>query len=118
MNNNNHGWFAGAHFGAAFFSYALDGYYCYQDHGRDTPALGGGAAVGYRTYLSKNKRWKLEFALGGGVYSVNYDKFHNTKPSKDGLMLESSVKKTYWGIDQASISIAYTLDLKKKGGKR
>ena len=33
-------------------------------------------------------------------------------------MVASSVKKTYWGIDQAAVSIAYAFDLKKKGGKR
>lgn len=114
----NEGWFLGAHFGMAYFNVALDGDYRYQDHNRETPAMGGGVAVGYRTHLSKNKRWKLEFALGGGAYSVDYDKFHNTKVTKDGLMVASSVKKTYWGIDQAAISIAYAFDLKKKGGKR
>jgi hypothetical protein len=56
--------------------------------------------------------------MGGGVYSVDYDKFHNTKVTKDGLMIASSVKNTYWGIDQAAISIAYAFDWKKKGGKR
>lgn len=114
----NEGWFVGAHFGLAYFNVALDGDYRYQDHRRETPALGGGAAVGYRTHLSKNKRWKLEFALGGGAYTVDYDKFHNTPVTEDGLMVASSVKKTYWGIDQAAVSIAYAFHLKKKGGKR
>ena len=114
----NDGWFLGAHFGLAYFNFAFDGEYRYQDHNRETPSMGGGVAVGYRTHLSKNKRWKLEFAMGGGVYSVDYDKFHNTKVTKDGLMIASSVKNTYWGIDQAAISIAYAFDWKKKGGKR
>ena len=32
-------------------------------------------------------------------------------------MIES-IKKTYWGIDQAAVSFSYSFDLKKKGGKR
>ena len=115
---DNEGWFVGAHFGYAFYNLAWDGDYRYQDHDRDTPAMGGGIAAGYRTHLSRNKRWKLEFSLGGGVYPIEYDKFHNTVDTKEGLMVESSVKKTYWGLDQASVSIAYTFDLNKKGGKR
>ena len=115
---DNEGWFVGAHFGYAFYNLAWDGDYRYQDHDRDTPAMGGGIAAGYRTHLSRNKRWKMEFSLGGGVYPIDYDKFHNTKVTKEGLMVESSIKKTYWGLDQAAISIAYAFDLKKKGGKR
>lgn len=118
FKEQNEGWFIGAHFGLGYYNYALDGDYRYQDHNRETPSLGGGLAFGYRTHLSKNKRWKMEFSLGGGVYDSCYDKFHNTTDSKDGLMVESSIKKTYWGLDQASISIAYSFDLKKKGGRR
>ena len=118
FRNNHTGWYTGAHLGASWFNLAAGGDYRYQDHRRETPALGGGAAVGYRTHLSKNKRWKLEFALGGGAYTVDYDKFHNTPVTEDGLMVASSVKKTYWGIDQAAVSIAYAFHLKKKGGKR
>ena len=33
-------------------------------------------------------------------------------------MVESSIEKTYWGIDQAAISISYAFNLTKKGGKR
>lgn len=118
FNPENEGWFLGAHFGYGYYNIALDGDYRYQDHNRETPSMGGGLAAGYRTHLSKNKRWKMEFSLGGGVYQLEYDKFHNTPVTKDGLMVESSVKKTYWGFDQASLSIAYAFDLKKKGGKR
>jgi hypothetical protein len=58
----------------------------------------------------------VEFSLGAGGYTCYYDKFHNTPDVKDGLMVES-VKRTYWGIDQAAISLAYSFDL-GKGGKR
>ena len=115
---DNEGWFLGAHFGIAYYNIAWNGDYRYHSHNRKTPAMGGGLAAGYRTHLSKNKRWKMEFSLGGGVYQLEYDKFHNTPVTKDGLMVESSVKKTYWGLDQAAISLSYTFNLKKKGGNR
>ena len=116
-SENNNGFFAGAHFGLAYYNFAFDGDYRYQDHNRETPAIGGGFSVGYRLPISKNHRWQVEFSIGGGIYPLHYDKFHNTPNTKDGLMTES-IKKTYWGIDQAAVSLAYTFDLKKKGDKR
>ena len=116
-SENNNGFFAGAHFGLAYYNFAFDDDYRYQDHNRETPAIGGGASIGYRLSISKNHRWKMEISIGAGVYPLHYDKFHNTPKTKDGLMTES-IKKTYWGIDQAAVSLAYTFDLKKKGGKR
>lgn len=116
-SENNNGFFAGAHFGLAYYNFAFDGDYRYQDHNRETPAIGGGASIGYRLSISKNHRWKMEISIGAGVYPLHYDKFHNTPKTKDGLMTES-IKKTYWGIDQAAVSLAYTFDLKMKGGKR
>ena len=117
LSEMNDGFFAGAHLGLAYYNFALDGDYRYQDHNRETPAVGGGVSIGYRLPISKNNRWRLEFSLGAGVYSNHYDKFHNTPRTKDGLMIES-IKKTYWGIDQAAVSFSYSFDLKKKGGKR
>lgn len=117
LSENNDGFFAGAHLGLVYYNLALDGDYRYQDHNRETPAIGGGVSVGYRLPISKNNRWRVEFSLGAGVYSNHYDKFHNTPNTKEGLMVES-VKKTYWGIDQAAVSFSYSFDLKKKGGKR
>ena len=118
FNPDNDGWFLGAHFGLGSFNVTLDGTYRYQDHDQQTPAMGGGLALGYRTHLSKNKRWKMEFSLGGGVYSSRYDKFYNTPETQNGLMVASDVEKTYYGVDQAAVSISYAFDLKKKGGKR
>ena len=83
------GFFAGAHFGLAYYNFAFDGDYRYQDHNRETPSIGGGVSVGYRLPISKNNRWWMEFSLGAGVYSRHYDKFHNTPITKDGLMIES-----------------------------
>ena len=116
-SEDNEGFFTGIHFGLAYYNFAFDGDYRYQDHNGKTPSLGGGVSIGYRKPISKNKRWWLESSLGAGVYTLHYDMFHNTPNTKDGLMTES-IKKTYWGIDQATISFSYYFDLKKKGGKR
>ena len=118
LSEENDGFFVGAHFGLAYYNLAINGDYRYQDHNCESPAIGGGLSVGYRLPISKNNRWKAEFSLGAGVYPLYYDKFHNTPNIKDGLMIESGVKKIYWGIDQATVSFSYMLDLKKKGGKR
>lgn len=117
FSEENQGLFTGAHIGMAYYNVAWGGDYRYQDHNRNTPAIGGGLSVGYRKPLGKSQRWKVEVSLGVGVYPLHYDKFHNTTDSKDGLMVDSQ-QKTYWGIDQASVSFAYTLDFKRKGGKR
>ncbi len=117
LSEENDGFFAGAHFGLTYYNFAFDGDYRYQDHNRETPAIGGGVSIGYRLPISKNNRWRVEFSLGAGIYSNHYDKFHNTPRTKDGLMIES-IMKTYWGIDQAAVSFSYSFDLKKKGGKR
>ena len=117
LKEENEGFFTGAHVGLAYYNFAFDGDYRYQDHNRKTPAIGGGVNVGYRLPISKNHHWRVEFSLGAGVYSRHYDKFYNTPNTKDGLMVES-IKKTYWGIDQAAVSFSYTFGLKKRGGKR
>lgn len=117
LSEENDGFFGGAHFSLAYYNLAFDGAYRYQDHSRETPSIGGGVSIGYRMPISKNNRWRVEFSLGAGVCALHYDKFHNTPRTKDGLMVES-IKKTYWGIDQAAVSFSYSFDLKKKGGKR
>ena len=97
------------------FNFAFDGDYRYQDHNRNTPAIGGGMSIGYRLPISRNNRWRLELSLGAGVYSCHYDKFYNTPRTKDGLKIES-IRDTYWGVDQAAVSFTYSFDLNKKGG--
>lgn len=114
FSEKNDGLFAGAHLGLAYYNFATGGDYRTQDHSRKTPALGGGLNIGYRLPLGKNSRWKMEFSVGAGVYSLKYDKFIN---EHNGLLAYTD-KKTYVGIDQLNISIAYTFDTLKKGGKR
>ncbi len=112
----NNGWFAGAHFGMAYYNLAAGGDYRYQDCSRETPALGGGLALGYRMPIGKKNHWRVEFTLGGGCYKLEYDKFYNVK---NGLLVESGIEKTYWGLDMAAINFSYSFDLnKKKGGAR
>lgn len=117
LSDNNDGFFAGTHLGLAYYNFAFDGDYRYQDHNRETPSLGGGVSIGYRLPVSRNCRWRMEFSLGGGGYTRHYDKFYNTPRTKDGLIIES-IRKAYWGIDQAAVSFSYSFDLKKKGVKR
>lgn len=114
QTEKNDGWFAGLHFGLAWYNIALKGDYRIQDRDGNTPALGGGVAVGYRLPLCQSGRWKLEFSLGAGVYALNYDKFRN---EHGGLLVETK-KKTFVGIDQASVAIAYTFDINKMGGRK
>lgn len=114
FSKNNEGWFTGAHFGLAWYNFATGGDYRTQDHGGHSPAIGGGLAAGYRLPVSRNKRWQLEFTVGAGGYKLHYDKFHNYK---NGLLVDTK-KKTWFGIDQAAVSIAYSFGLGKKGGAR
>ena len=113
LSEFNDGLFAGAHIGVGSYNFAFDGKYRYQDHNRNTPAFGGGLSVGYRMPVAPDSRWSIEFSLGAGVYSLCYDRFHNTLDTGQGLLVDT-VRKTYWGIDQASISFSYSFDLKNK----
>ena len=106
------GWFVGAHGGLAYFNFALGGDWRIQDTGGTTPALGGGLNFGYRMPLSKkHPRWKVEFALGAGVYDVHYEKFVN---EKDGPKAQGSVHKTAFALDNVGVSFSYSIDLKKR----
>lgn len=109
----NDGWFAGAHLGYAYYNYALDGSFRTQDHNRKTPSVGGGVSVGYRMPVSKDKRWRMEFSLGGGVYDSHYDKFHNEPNGR----LIGDYRKTFFGIDQVNVSVVYRIEWKKGGRK-
>ena len=116
-SEGHQGLFAGAHLGMAYYNVAWGGDFRYQDHDRKTPAVGGGISVGYRKSLVKSERWKVECSLGAGVYSLHYDKFHNKPDVKEGLMVDTA-KKTFVGIDQASVSFTYSFYLSKKGGQK
>ena len=108
FKEDNQGFFAGAHFGVAEYNYAFNGDYRWQDHNGKTPALGGGLNAGYRMGISADQRWFIEFTLGGGVYPLHYDIYYNVKNGK----LVGSKKETYFGLDNASVSILYRFDIK------
>lgn len=110
----NGGFFAGVHFGLAYYNVAFEGKYRYQDHDGTTPALGGGVSVGYRLPISRNHRWHLEFSVGAGVYSLDYDLFENVP---NGQLVDRR-KRTFFGIDNAAISVGYRFGLAKKQPKQ
>lgn len=113
--NDNEGFYLGAHFGLGWYNFALDGNYRIQDVDGNTPSFGGGLGVGYQMPLKRNPRWGLEFALGAGVYRSRYDMFYN---EGNGPYYKRDVHKTWFGIDNAAVSITYKFDLKNKGGKK
>jgi hypothetical protein len=109
---NNDGLFIGAHMGFAYYNFAFDGDWRYQDHDGKSPTLGGGLSLGYRLPISANKNWKLEFAVGAGFYPLHYDVFHNLKNVKEGLLYETR-NGNYIGLDNVTIGISYRIPYKK-----
>ena len=111
---DNQGFFAGLHGGFSYYNVALDGNTRWQDHDGNTPAWGGGLTVGYRLPIRKSSPWQFEFSVGAGVYTLDYDTFHNYK---NGL-LTGRHKKTFFGIDNFAITLSYRFDQKRyrKGG--
>ncbi|MCH5248081.1 MAG: DUF3575 domain-containing protein [Muribaculaceae bacterium] len=122
-NLGNDGFFIGAHFEMCYYNFAFNGQYRYQDHRGRTPALGGGLTLGYRFPISKNKRWRLEFSAGAGIYPLDYDLFDNTPDVKDGQLMGRK-KETYIGLDMVQATFSYSFDITrhkktwKKGGAR
>ncbi len=109
FNGDNQNFFLGAHFGYAQYNVAVNGDFRYQDHRGKSPALGGGLSAGYRMPISRDNKWHIEFSLGAGVYTLHYDKFYNVTNGK----LVDTCRKTYFGIDNAAVSISYRFDLNK-----
>ena len=107
---DNMGFFVNAHFGMAYYNYAKNEEYRYQDHDGKTPALGGGLGIGYRFYFCKNHHWAMEAAVGGGVYRLDYDIFMNTPSTSHGYLVGRR-KHTFFGVDQAAFSISYSFGL-------
>lgn len=105
--------FIGAHMGFAYYNYAFDGEWRYQDHDGKSPTLGGGLTIGYRLPISKDTHWKLELAVGAGIYPLYYDVFYNLSNVKDG-QLHDTRRKTYIGLDNVTVGISYRIPLKKK----
>lgn len=102
-----HGPFIGAHATLGWYNVAWGGDYRYQDHNQNTPTFGGGLNVGYKLTLGRNNdsHWGLEVGLGGGVLPLYYDIYYNVHNGR----LAGEGRKTYWGIDQAFISLTYRI---------
>lgn len=109
---NKDGLFFGAHAGFAYYNFAFNGDWRYQDHDGTSPTLGGGFTLGYRQPISKDKNWKIEFGVGAGVYPVYYDVFYNLRNVKEGQLYDTR-KDTYLGIDNVQINISYRIPMKK-----
>ncbi len=97
------GLFAGIHFGAASFNLAAGGDMRLQDRGGNTPLLGGGLSLGWRTRFARAPRWGIEIAAGAGAYRLCYDRFVN---EPDGPYVDT-VNRTYIGLDNLSVSVTY-----------
>lgn len=102
-----HGLFLGAHGTLGWYNVAWNGPYRYQDHAQRSPSLGGGLNIGYKVTLGRNNdsHWGLEFGVGGGVIPLHYDYYHNVENGR----LAGEDRTTYWGVDQAFISLTYRL---------
>lgn len=107
----NQGFFLGLHAGAALYNFAFDGEYRYQDKDGRRPAYGGGLGLGYSFRFGKNTGWGMEIAVGGGVYDAEYDIFYN---EANGPYYKRGVRKLWYGVDNASLSLFYKFDIKKK----
>lgn len=101
------GLFLNAHATFGWYNVATAGDYRFQDHAQKTPSLGGGIGIGYKLPLGKSSatRWGLECGLGAGVLPLYYDVYYNVHNGR----LAGDGRKTYWGIDQAFVSITYRI---------
>lgn len=113
FNRSYYNFYCGVHAGLGWYNIATGNGWRIQDKGGSSPAVGAGIAAGYRTPQLGN-RWHIEFALGAGVYTAEYDKFHNEPNGQ----LYATCKKTYVGLDQASINLVYKLGCKNRRGEK
>lgn len=104
------GFFAEAHLEMAAYNFALKSWeYRIQDVKGRNPALGGGIGAGYRYNFRRGglpSRWSLECQLGVGVYHLKYNRFEN----RPGGQLVDTRSRTFFGIDNAAISLVYNFN--------
>lgn len=98
------GLFVNAHATVGWYNVAVGGDYRYQSYARKSPACGGGLGVGYKVRLGAS-RWGLEFGLGAGVLPLHYDFYYNIH---NGRRVGDN-EYTYWGPDQAFLSLTYRI---------
>ena len=109
----NQGFFLGLHGGAGHYNFAFDGDFRYQDKDGRRPAYGGGLGMGCSFRFGKNTGWGMEIAVSGGVYDAEYDIFYN---EPNGPYYKKGVRSLWYGVDNASLSLFYKFDIKKKRG--
>ena len=110
------GFYLGVHAGVAWYNFAFGGDWRIQDADGKSPALGGGLSLGYRLPLSRRIHGLgIEFNLGAGVYSLNYDKFYN---EADGPISQKGIREVRLLPDAVGISLYYRFDnYTRKGGR-
>ena len=104
--------FVAAHATFGYYNIAWGGDYRYQDHNRSNPTFGGGVNLGYKIPLfgKEDTPWGVEFTLGAGVLPLHYDIYYNVKNGR----LAGEDKTTYFGIDNASVTVTYRIGRKIK----
>lgn len=75
----------------------------YQDSD-NKPLWGVGVSYGYAISLSGSLG--LELTLGLGYARISYDTYYNID---NGSMIDSGIKKSYWGITRVGVSLSYKL---------
>ena len=72
------GLFSAVHIGTGYYDVcAASGKYRYQDTDGDTPFFNAGVSVGFRHTLGRSGNWMMEYSIGGGYLSTEYDRFYN-----------------------------------------
>jgi hypothetical protein len=104
--------FIAAHATFGWYNIAWGGKYRYQDHNRNTPTLGGGLNVGWKIPLfgKEDTPWGVEFTLGAGVLPLHYDIYYNVNNGR----FVGDDSATYFGIDNASVTVTYRIGRKIK----
>ena len=104
--------FVAAHATFGYYNIAWGGDYRYQDHNRSTPTFGGGVNLGWKIPLfdKEDTPWGVEFTLGAGVLPLHYDIYYNVYNGRKA----GEDTKTYFGIDNASITLSYRIGRKMR----
>lgn len=102
------GLFSAVHIGAGYYDVCgSSGKYRYQDKDGDTPFLNAGISVGFRHTLGRSGNWMMEYSIGGGYLSTEYDRFYNTGNGR----LINTASFNGFTLDHASISFVYRIPL-------
>lgn len=102
--------FVGTHLNFGWYNVAWNKEYRYQDYKQGTPAYGIGVLTGLKVPLTSipDTPWGIELTIGVGVMPLHYDIYYNVPNGR--WAGEDSM--TYWGIDQASVTITYRVGRK------